>query len=114
MLISPGGRPYRFRDQSSTVPGQGLSFRPDANLGQLPKNWGKEGTWASDPVLQQGLIFRPLDNSRGATTKPPVEAAPPVPPPYPYPPGSSYFDPWSEGGYYPAPVDPYIAPGTLY
>lgn len=106
MMVDPGGRPYRFRDDSAPRADPGYSFRPDSGLGQLPKNWGDESGWASDPLLRQGLIFRPLDkDSSGAKSSEPV--LPPAPMPYPYPQAPTHYDPPTSPGFYPYPVDPY-------
>ena len=80
MTVGPGGRPYKFRDLDEPPPQQGMVFRPDSSLGQLPKNWGDQGTWASDPVLRQGMIFRPLDENKAQ-----VQEKKPAPEPYPTP-----------------------------
>ena len=118
MMLGPGGRPYRFRDNSAPVPEQGYSFRPDSGLGQMPKNWGTGSTWASDPLLQQGLIFRPLDRKAGNSQERKPAATPAVPPAYPYPPGSAQYYPYYPGGavdgHYPAPIDPYTGDWLPY
>lgn len=111
MMLGPGGRPYRFRENSAPEPEQGYSFRPDSGLGQMPKNWGNGSTWANDPLLQQGLIFRPLDRKAGESRRREPTATPTAPPVYPYPYGSTPSYPYYYGGdgegSYPVPVDPY-------
>lgn len=92
LLTAPGGRPYRFRNgyepqQQSQHP----VFRPDTQLGQQPKNWSSDPGWASDPVLQQGLVFRPLSkkgNGAGRRESRAPAATPVAPPGYPYVPGA--------------------------
>ena len=100
-LVSPTGRPYKFRDTTSPTATEQPKFRPDAQLGQMPKNWGQDPSWASDPVLQQGFIFRPLD--KGRKQEETTDLQPPAPPPvtpYPY----SYGWPGAPYSYYPAPL----------
>lgn len=110
MTLGPGGRAYKFRDLDEPQPQQGLVFRPDSSLNQLPKNWGRQGNWASDPVLQQGMIFRPLgkDNAEQESSPPP-SIQPPYPSPYPY------YYPWSGMGGYPLmpPPAPYYGGEAL-
>lgn len=95
--VSPSGRPYRFRDEPEPqdLPQQ-HRFRPDSRLGRVPKNWGSNSEWADDPVLREGMVFRPLDaNGAGAgaeRSNPPAAATPY----YGYPPPSP--------GYIPPPV----------
>lgn len=97
---SPGGRIYRFREgpENPSVAEQ-PRFRPDRRLGQTPRNWGMDSEWAEDPVLRQGMVFRPLDKDKRGTsenTKPPPAVAPY--PYYGYPPAGAV-----QPEYYPAP-----------
>lgn len=115
----PYGRSYRFRDDPK-MPRRDARmprFRPDPQLGQQPKNWRSDSSWASDPVLQQGMVFRPLGDAR-ETPRSRAREAPPVPAMS----GTAiYGDPWGGGftGYYPPAVqaDPalggYAWPGVM-
>jgi hypothetical protein len=87
-LTGPGGRPYRFRNGTASQQApQQPKFRPDTRLGQRPKNWSSDPGWVSDPVVRQGLIFRPLPNEDSGTMRgdrpgrAPRADAPPI---YPY------------------------------
>lgn len=111
-LVSPTGRPYVFRDSESvSSDSEQPRFRPDSQLGQMPKNWGMDQSWASDPVLQQGFIFRPLDKGRKAEQQAAPSVPAPVPSMAPYQPG--YVWPGAQPGIYPPPYSSggYI-PGT--
>jgi hypothetical protein len=115
----PYGHSYRFRDDPK-MPRRDAGmpkFRPDPQLGQQPKNWSGDSSWASDPVLRQGMVFRPLGDARETSKSPAREVAP-----VPAMPGTAiYGDPWGGGftGYYPpaVPGDPalggYAWPGVV-
>ena len=97
---SPGGRIYRFREgpENPSVAEQ-PRFRPDRRLGQTPRNWGMDSEWAEDPVLRQGMVFRPLDKDKRGTSE--NTTPPPAVAPYPYygyPPAGAV-----QPEYYPAP-----------
>lgn len=114
-LTGPGGRPYRFRNGTGYPPRaeQQTIFRPDTRLGQQPKNWSADPGWASDPVLQRGLVFRPLpkkDSDVRRSDQKGRAAAPPEP-------AYGYRSELGWGGYpgYYWPVDPGLAvPGWSF
>lgn len=91
--VSPSGRPYRFReDPEPQVAPQQHRFRPDSKFGRMPRNWGLNREWADDPILREGMVFRPLDdNGAGAEQSNPPPATTPY---YGYPaPSPGYLPP---------------------
>jgi len=88
-MISPQGHRYQFREDPRLQEDEQPMFRPDGRMRQHPRNWGADESWADDPVLRQGFIFRPLDSGRtrdgGRDARvPPPAPVPPAIPTYPY------------------------------